>query len=201
MNREGKITPKPETKFCDIRDLPSRTSEYGRSEDRWRAGVDKTTSAFSFSSRKAGTEGRRNEPEYVCCKSNRKHSLILNPPRTSRLCRVVGEGTCAKAAESPGLLAVAIFLQSFLSPESKGGFRGFFSFSQPAPEQPKTRQAGLSVICEGEIMKSVRGEQLQLEYHKVLCAKCGIREIYQYSRTMDWCEECLWDLIKEDQEC
>lgn len=42
--------------------------------------------------------------------------------------------------------------------------------------------------------------ELRLEHHKRWCAKCGKREVYQYSRTMNWCEECLWDLIKDDQK-
>src|SRR5437879_5416716 len=39
-----------------------------------------------------------------------------------------------------------------------------------------------------------------LTFQKRLCAKCGSREVYQDIKTMDWCEERLWNLIASDQE-
>ncbi len=47
--REDEIASKTETKFRDIPDSSSRTSEYGQSDDWQGAGVDKPTSAFLFS--------------------------------------------------------------------------------------------------------------------------------------------------------
>ena len=33
-----------------------------------------------------------------------------------------------------------------------------------------------------------------------LCSNCGSRKVYQPDiETMDWCEHCLWEYVKEDQ--
>jgi hypothetical protein len=42
--------------------------------------------------------------------------------------------------------------------------------------------------------------ELALEYDRRTCTRCGVREVYNESLTMTWCEECLWDLVADDQE-
>jgi hypothetical protein len=46
----------------------------------------------------------------------------------------------------------------------------------------------------------LRQMELSLEFQRWTCARCGAREIYNDSRTMDCCSECLWDFIADDQE-
>jgi hypothetical protein len=38
---------------------------------------------------------------------------------------------------------------------------------------------------------------LRLE-KKGLCTSCGIRERYNESATMDWCEPCIWEYVRDD---
>jgi hypothetical protein len=40
--------------------------------------------------------------------------------------------------------------------------------------------------------------ELGLESGKRLCSRCGEREVYQDTKTMDWCEPCLWNHVKEE---
>ncbi len=35
-------------------------------------------------------------------------------------------------------------------------------------------------------------------YDKRICTKCGVNEIYVDIRTMDWCEPCIWEFVKDD---
>ncbi len=39
---------------------------------------------------------------------------------------------------------------------------------------------------------------LQLDIQNRICVKCGRNQIYQDIKTMDWCEPCLWEFVKED---
>jgi hypothetical protein len=35
---------------------------------------------------------------------------------------------------------------------------------------------------------------------KRICDLCGVRPVYQPDvETMDWCEQCIWEFVQEDQ--
>jgi hypothetical protein len=40
--------------------------------------------------------------------------------------------------------------------------------------------------------------ELGLESGRRLCSRCGEREVYQDTKTMDWCEPCLRNHVKEE---
>ncbi len=48
--------------------------------------------------------------------------------------------------------------------------------------------------------KEIREEELELGFNMKLplCAKCGKNEVYQNIYTMDWCEPCIWEFVKDD---
>jgi hypothetical protein len=51
------------------------------------------------------------------------------------------------------------------------------------------------------ILSAVR-DNLSLDFRfesSPICKNCGVNETYYDSPTMDWCESCLWNLIKDDQ--
>jgi hypothetical protein len=58
-----------------------------------------------------------------------------------------------------------------------------------------TTKAQQAPLTDGD-----RTMELALEYDRRTCARCGVREVYFESPTMNFCEECLWNLVAEDQE-
>ncbi len=41
-------------------------------------------------------------------------------------------------------------------------------------------------------------EEMKLTLEKRICVQCGVNEIYQNIKTMNWCEPCIWEFVKDD---
>ncbi len=58
----------------------------------------------------------------------------------------------------------------------------------------------------GKTMKQRKREQAQEDYLFLLeqtlpiCSKCKVNKVFNGSKTMDWCQSCIWEFVKEDQK-
>jgi hypothetical protein len=90
-----------------------------------------------------------------------------------------------------------------------GGFSFFFPFflyvvhaARAVESRTKLRQNNTMGKCMlgKKRMRYIEKHNLELELEsgRRLCSRCGEREVYQDTKTMDWCEPCLWNHVKEE---
>ena len=46
---------------------------------------------------------------------------------------------------------------------------------------------------------STEQEELRFaQMEKRICTKCGKNEVYRDIKNMDWCEDCIWEFVKDE---
>lgn len=169
--------------------------EYSRSEDRRRAVGGKTSTAFSFA------------PDWTLPVTFRVlFCLLVIPPRTEYMpprkplleAKTYRFDSCRRFRGSRRIMNGR--LGAALDPEYHVVRTGYriperTKFCSAHASIPSNRRSVAASRCPLSHRPKFVQTGLGLEYHKRLCVKCGMNEVYLDIETLDWCEECIWKYV------
>jgi hypothetical protein len=107
---------------------------------------------------------------------------------------------CSRAAV---FLFLSTFLFSFFFAREGLGVGFVFFFLFPFTQFLAARENCGTVTPMGKYMlgkkrmRYIRNHNLELglAFGKRMCSRCGEREVYQDTKTMDWCEPCIAEFV------
>jgi len=179
-----------------------RLREYGQSDD-WRvpAGDTSTFGHFVFGEFGQNRSGRT--PLSFCSKAERNALRVTSRIRARRAARRRNGAGWVKDF----LLNVGVERRNFLklsTTETRLGkdrpLAETWVKKRTAGSLIRTASERKEVSCGGNFFAPTSPLAGWFQGSGRICTRCGVREVYQDIKTMDFCEECLWDLIKDDQE-